>query len=342
MIIKRADDCDFGQAHYHLDAESFYLLVQKQVPEEHLSQVMCNYFMNTKHPYSMCVGLEYLYMNDYMAELYQLIEKNRAHSNKLNQDWALVYKLMLLHEINKINKKNLLNQLHAVKTTDPALQCVILFQEHSIFTYTYESTLASNLISQYRQLFNQINNYSILRPYIENRLDRVLFIHYWKSNDIILARKHAYKVLSMSHNKTSKTIIHINLASTFIFDSFNSAKYHLNTAQKIVFETKNEFLIKLLIMQNIPFIHAHFGIVDDIKTENKSEQAHLALAKGNNALAKKILAGIKPITPFTKYYLGRAYNDKRMLMQSYNDFIEKNGDFFYARLPFKYINMEGG
>lgn len=320
------------QQYSHLNAEDFYHWLQMHVPKVDHEIAMRDFFMATNDPYSMCIGLEFLFMNDYYTELYQLIEKNKTYPNQLNQNWAIFFELTIAKHQETIPLKKILAQLEMIKTDDLALKCLIRFLKISIHIVFRDFDLIVNKLEQFREDSNKIHH-PILQPYIQHRLDRALFFHYWKRNEMILARKFGYRALAGIHNRIQLAYLHINLSSSFMFEDFNSSVYHIKEAHKIVTEKKVTNLITMIENNNIPFIYAHFNKPEGINTSDKGEQAHLALARGDLDLAKQLLSEVTEITPFTKYYLGRAYRDKRLLIQSCNDFIEKRSDHFFARLP---------
>ncbi|MBU5595134.1 AimR family lysis-lysogeny pheromone receptor [Amphibacillus sp. MSJ-3] len=333
MLIINDSKIGIGEnQYYHLNAEEFYHWLNLHVPKVDHELAMRDYFMATNDPYSMCVGLEFLFMNDYYTELFQLIEKNKKHPKKLNNDWATFFDLTMAHHHKTMPFREISDRLQMIRTDDLSLKCLITFLMISIQIFFYDFDLIVNKLDQFREDSNKIHH-SILHPYIQHRLDRAQFFHYWKRNEMILARKFGYQALAGVNNRIHLAYLHINLSFSFMFDDFDSSVYHIKEAYKIVKENNITNLLTEIEENNIPFIYAHFNKPEGIKTSDKSEQAHLALARGDTELAKQLLAEVTEITPFTKYYLGRAYSDKQMLIQSYNDFIEKQSDHFFARLP---------
>src|SRR5690625_5703464 len=88
---------------------------------------------------------------------------------------------------------------------------------------------------------------------------------------------------------------------------------HLNEAIKITKENKLEEAYKSIIQKNIPFIAANFKRVDGITSNDKSEQAHIEIAKGNHDKAVAILESTTMDSPFKLYYLGLAKQDEAIL-----------------------------
>ncbi|WP_067841050.1 AimR family lysis-lysogeny pheromone receptor [Amphibacillus sediminis] len=319
--------------HKDLNAEEFYAWLIENVPKSKQSQILRDYFMITKNPYSMCIGLEFLFMHGYYQELNELIKKNidiHKH-NELNQNWANLFKLILAkqHRIYPIDY--ILKQTQLIKAIDLPLKCLRELFILSIYFDIFEYEIVANKLDHLKVEVQAVQH-PLLVQLFGQRLDRILFFYYWKRNEMLLARKHGFSALSEINNRVQLANLHVNFSLSYIFDDFESSVYHLEEAYKIATEENITRLIRLIENQNKPFIYAHFNQPGDITTPDKSEQAHLAIARGEFKCAQSLLSEV-PETPFTKYYLGRAYQDRRILLQAYNDFIEKRSDHFFARLP---------
>lgn len=323
--------------YHHLNAEQFYIWLNEHVAQLDHDRALRDYFLATRDPYSMCVGLEYLFANDHILELKQLIARNKELPFQLNRDWAFFFELSLAKQDSTLPLEKILEQLKLIKTTDRALKCLIKYLSFSIHYIFFRNGWIINELAQFQADVKKVNHI-VLLPLLEHRLDRALFFYYWKSNEMLLARKYGYNALAGTFNRTSLANLHNELSFTYIFDDFNSTIYHIKEAYRIAKERNVKRLIKIIEIQNIPFIHAHFNKPEGIITSDISEQAHLAIARGEPKLAESLLTKVTKVTPFTKYYLGRARQDSRLLIQSYNEFIEKQGDHFYARLPLNALN----
>ncbi|SEO02950.1 hypothetical protein SAMN04488134_103163 [Amphibacillus marinus] len=325
-------------SYYHLDAEVFSNWLLKNLPQQQHEMALKDYFKHTTHNYSMCVGLEFFYASSNLPELEALIEKNKKTILKLNNDWALVYELMLAKYQQIHPPKQILQQLVTIKTNDLALKCLITFM-----TFAAQSALSNHdwLFTQVDSFEHAVNKveHSILKPFIHQRLDNILFFFYWKRNDLILARKYGYQALAEATNYLTLANLHNSLSLTYIFEDFNIAKFHLDEAYKIAQKQVILPVIDLIDQKNRPFIYAHFNQPKGIMTTDLSERAHLAIARGRYQYAEELLAKLPKLTPFSKYYLGKATQDYRLLIKSYNDFVELHSDHFFARLPLNEINV---
>src|SRR5699024_10384020 len=160
-----------------------------------------------------------------------------------------------------------------------------------------------------------------------------LFIYYLVRNEVIIARKYAFRVLTQTNNPETEISLHMALGLSYIFDTYFQAMYHYTEALKIAKKENLDKIVETIEQQNIPFISAHFNKVKGVTSTDKSEQAHIEIAKGNYAKAEAILSEIETNSPFRMYYVGMAKRDKTILLQSYNQFIEKRSDYFFSRLP---------
>ncbi|WP_067841430.1 AimR family lysis-lysogeny pheromone receptor [Amphibacillus sediminis] len=323
--------------YHHLNAEQFYIWLNEHVAQLDHDRALRDYFLATRDPYSMCVGLEYLFANDHILELKQLIARNKELPFQLNRDWAFFFELSLAKQDSTLPLEKILEQLKLIKTTDRALKCLIQYLAFSVHIIFSENGLIVNKLDQFEEDVKEVNHI-VLLPLLEHRLDIAQFFFHWKSNEMLLARKYGYNALAGTYNRANLANLHNHLCLTYIFDDFDSAIYHLEEAYRIGKELKMKRLLTIINHQNRPFIYAHFNKPEGIITSDISEQAHLAIARGELKLAESLLTKVTKVTPFTKYYLGRARRDSRLLRQSYNDFIEKQGDHFFARLPLNALN----
>lgn len=290
------------------------------------------YFLTTQDAYSQCIGLEFLLINGYTEAFEQLLEHNKQSRSKLNQQWAYLYNLIIMKQKRTMTKSELLELTQDFQTDDPALQCIQLFLEISIYFDIFDYSMLANRLEQLTRKLKQVSN-QILAPLLKQRMNLVLFHHYWKRNEMVLARKHGFDALNNTTNSRYLANLHINMSLSYIFEDFDLANDHLNETIRLAEENNLPRLITAVQNSNKPFIYAHFNRPDQIETPNKSEQAHLAIARGDLKTAQHLLSEVTEDTPFTKYYIGRAFQDRRILLQSYNEFLEQRSDYFFARLP---------
>ncbi len=191
-----------------------------------------------------------------------------------------------------------------------------------------------------QKLFDKIEDRFLL-SFFHVRLNQNLFVYYLVRNEVIIARKYAFQALNQVTNPMTKISLHVNLGLSYVYETYEQGMYHLRKALEIAQAENMSSLVELIEQRNIPFLSAHFGRVDGITTTDKSEQAHIAIAKGNYAKAEAILSDIDMNSPFRLYYLGMAKQSKDILLQSYSYFIEKRSDYFFSRLPLNALQKLG-
>ena len=314
------------------DADHYLSWLKTHHDVESHPEKLKTYFLKTTDSYSQCIGLEFLLMNGYVEAFDQLLEQNNQSRSKRNREWAYLYNLFMMKQKRALSKSELLELAQNFRTDEVELQCIQLFLEISIYFDIFDYSMVANRLDPLRDKLKQVNH-PILSPLLKQRLNLVLFHHYWKRNEMVLARKYGFESLVNTTNIRYLANLHINMSLSYIFDDFDLANYHLNETIRLAEKNDLPRLIAAVENSNKPFIYAHFKRADGIETTNKSEQAHLALARGDLKTAKRILSEVTEDTPFTKYYIGRACQDRRILLQSYNEFLEHRSDHFFARLP---------
>lgn len=278
-------------------------------------------------------GMEFLYTNGYINDLQLLVNKNRESSNASNREWAEIYQLVVNRKRQSGQySRALAEHLSFYKTDDPELQCVIELLKLACHFDLREFGKVGNFLDKLSDLFDAVEDVQLLF-YFNLRLYQNLFIYYWTRNELIMARKYAFRVLNETTNNQTIVNMHINLGLTYTFDTYFQGMYHLNKASKLAEKYHYQDSLRAIHQQNIPFLSAHFKQVDGIVSDDKSEQAHIEIAKGNYDQAIKLLNEVPIDSPFKLYYLGAAKQDKNILLQSYNQFIEKRSDYFFSRLP---------
>ncbi|MDC3411806.1 AimR family lysis-lysogeny pheromone receptor [Aquibacillus sp. 3ASR75-11] len=283
-------------------------------------------------------GMEFLYMNGYDDDLRILIQKNFHSMNMANNRWAYVYELLLERKRRLRSPRQLIHLVEKVETESPELKCLVGFLRIYCYYDMFEFDMLGNYLEELNESVSEVDN-PFMSALLYVRLQQVLFIYYWKRNEIIIARKHAFRILSRTYNLDFQLNTHINLALTYTFDSYTQAMNHLNEAVKIAKQCNQKRLLSMIYQQNLPFISAHFGMVDGIASDDPSEQAHIEIAKQNFVGASKILDNVSINSPFRKYYLGLAHQDKDILLEAHKDFIEKRSDYFFSKLPLNAIQQ---
>lgn len=321
----------YGKADFK-DADHYLSWLKKHDDVETHPEKLKAFFLTTKDPYSQCVGLEFLLVNGYNEAFGQLLETNKQSRRKQNREWAYLYNLMIMKQKRTLSKTKLLDLAQDFRTDDPTLKCMKLFLEISLYFDIFEYNMLANRLEKLTDLLSQVND-QILTPLLKQRLNIVLFHHYWKRNEMVLARKYGFESLANTTNIRYLANLHINMSLSYIFEDFELANYHLDETIRLAEKNNLPRLITAVQNSNKPFIYAHFNRPGQIETPNKSERAHLEIARGDFKTAQRILSEVTEDTPFTKYYIGRAYQDRRILLQSYNEFLEHRSDHFFARLP---------
>ncbi|HEX6593662.1 MAG TPA: AimR family lysis-lysogeny pheromone receptor [Bacillota bacterium] len=283
--------------------------------------------------YDTCKAcMEFLYMNGYFQDLKVLVDKNKHSKQRSNQQWAEVYDMIIDRRMKRQPSHILLQRLNRFETSEPNLTCLIELTKLSIYYDQNKFGKIGNLLEIQSELFGQVNDPFLLTSF-DLRLYQLLFIYYWVRNELIMARKYAFRALNETNSVSTKAALHTNLGLTYTFDTYTQGMYHFKEALKIAhtYELKN--VQHSVRQKNIPFFSAHFKRVDDIETDDPSEQAHIEIAKGNYSKAIKILEQVPLDSPFKLYYMGLAKRDETLLMQSYNEFINVRSDYFFSRLP---------
>ncbi|MGJ9458175.1 AimR family lysis-lysogeny pheromone receptor [Oceanobacillus sp. CF4.6] len=285
-------------------------------------------------------GMEYLYMNGFTNELEVLIEKNLESDNPSNRLWGLLYQIMVDQQLWKDNPHETLQRLQnyttQYSTNEPELLFLMEVIKEDAYQRLAQYDRVGNLMVTYQQYFSNIEE-RIIVSYFKIRVYRINIIYHLMRNELIMARKYAYRSLNMIDSKSIHACIHTHLGLSYTFDTYEKGMYHLNKALEISKEQNNTRLIHILENKNIPFLSSHFNEVDNVTTTDIGEQAHMELAKGNKSKAIELLENLPQKTAFQLYYLGKAKEDRGLLLQSYTSFIEKRSDYFFSRLPINAI-----
>ncbi|ASN06053.1 AimR family lysis-lysogeny pheromone receptor [Virgibacillus necropolis] len=300
--------------------------------EQTVLQLVRNLCLQTRKNEIMKKGMEFLYMSGFYEDLELLIDKNKKSKIKSNNQWAELYKLMMDRKLRRLTPLEILHRVKSLRSDEPEIICLIELVKISNHYDMHEFGRLGNFLDKQQSIFASVSD-PFLLSYFNIRLYEVLFSYYWIRNELIIARKYAFRVLNLTQNPRTKAAININLALTYTFDTYQQGIHHLYEAQKISIEHGLMDINYIIQNQNIPFLSAHHGRVEGITTNDPSEQAHLDIAKGNFKKAEDNLLKLPIDSPFQLYYLGLATHDKDLLHQSYNRFIVKRSDHFFSRLP---------
>ncbi|UJL45964.1 AimR family lysis-lysogeny pheromone receptor [Virgibacillus sp. NKC19-16] len=297
-------------------------------------QLTRKFLMNTSSDNIRKKGMEFLYVNGFYEDLELLIQKNRESENSSNREWAQVYQLTIDRKLNRCHPSEIVIKAENMKTGEPELNCLLEFVKVTAYYSMNQYSKIGNFLENYQYLFQKIEDRMMI-SFFTIRLYQIFLTYYLLRNELIMARKYAYRILNQTSNDLAKIDVHIKLGLSYTFDTYFQGMHHLTEALKLAKKHHLTNQIRVIEHQNIPFLSAHFKKVDNIKTDDKSEQAHIEIAKGNYAKAIRILNELPTDSAFKLYYMGKAKQDKKMLLQSYNYFIEKRSDFFFCRLPLR-------
>ncbi|TMN21978.1 AimR family lysis-lysogeny pheromone receptor [Lentibacillus cibarius] len=312
--------------------EQILLLSRHKYDEKTAQQVARSYCLQSSSDDARKKGMEFLYVNGYDNDLQQLINRNKESENLSTQHWAAVYQLTLDQKQKRYPPNEILRRTNRLQTDEPELQSLIEFIKIIVHYRRNAYGEFGNFLEKQQKLFNKINDPFLLSSF-NIRLYQHLFVYYLFRNAAIVARKYAFQALNQMTNPGTQINMHIHLGLSYVYDTYEQGIYHLYKALEIARAEKMDKQAKSIEQRSIPFLSAHFGRFDDITTTDKSEQAHIELAKGNYAKAETILKDVDIDSPFKLYYLGMAKRSKGILLQSYNSFVEKRNDYFFSRLP---------
>lgn len=300
-------------------------------------------FSQVKDDYAQRIAMEYFYANGFFSELKVILEKNKNSSSRTNQKMARIYQILYERKTN--NKKRATNPAKYLQVVNrmkiPENEYELHILRDLLHIYCYFDMNQYGKMGTYnthiKKLLQHIKD-PLLHHLFAMRLDETLFIYHWKRNELILTRRYGFKLLKEIKNPYKKIDIHNLLAQSYLFDSYDQAYYHVTEAIALAEELHYERGIYGLRNYTLPFIAAYHGRTDGITTEDKAEQAHIALAENNPTLCVRILEGFENLTPFQQYYLGKAKQNKMLLRTAYQRFVEERDDYFYARLPLEELN----
>ncbi|MFZ3578246.1 AimR family lysis-lysogeny pheromone receptor [Virgibacillus sp. DJP39] len=315
-----------------LSLEQVISTLSIQYDDQTVLELIRKFCLQSKKKEIMKFGMEFLYMNGFYEDLQTLVYKNQKMPEESNNQWAIAYQLMLDQRFNRVPPQKIIHHLSSLHTNEPELICLIEFTKNKAYNDMNDFTKSGNFLEKLQYLNGSIVD-SQLRFFYNIRMYEAYFIYLWHRNELILARKFAFRVLNLTQSPKKKAAIHTCLALTYTFDTYQQGIHHLNEAKKIALENGLTEILNIIENHNFPFFSAYHKKVKGVTTSDKSEQAHVEIAKGNFKKAENILRKVSSDSPFYFYYLGLATSDKDLLHHSYNGFIEKRSDHFFCRLP---------
>ncbi|MFC4402881.1 AimR family lysis-lysogeny pheromone receptor [Gracilibacillus xinjiangensis] len=330
---------NYLETNHQLELHQFMTMISINHDERKVLELVKEFCMQSTSDLDHRLALEIFYVNGCTKELQYFIEKNRTSDNLLNQKYAIYYELMTDIKCNK-NKQMIRDIAQLLPTDSVELRCLKYFIKMDIDICLHLYDRIGYYLNKLQPLLQDIDN-PLLASSFNIRTHQFLFMYYWKRNELILARRNAYIVLQHPNHIRQKATLHIYLAFTYIYEDFASAIYHIEEARNIVKTIQDKDIDRFISSYAYPFICAHFGEVDGVETDDPVEKAHIEIARGNQRTAKAILERLPTSTPFTKYYLGLVTNKQQYLIRSYQDFMNKQGDHFFAKLPLHACEMIG-
>lgn len=318
------------QAHNLTEARA--LLESQALSHESVDQLLCSYCLASQSAVIKRTGLEFMYMNEYFNELQELVHMNAVRAEDENRQWAHVYQMLLNHRNKTEQPKALLNELEKMTPSSPAFITIVELAKMTIYQSMDEYRYIGEFIVHQKQLFNNIHD-PMLRSLFQLRLREHLFMYHWKRNEVVMARKHAYKMLKHALKPLICIRIHVNLGLTYLFDTFEQGMFHFNEAVNIAQAHNETKALYSVNNKTIPFFAAHFNQTEDICSEYLDEQAFVLISQGKKEEALQLLQKTSLNDPFLLYYMGLATGETDYFIRSYDCFIERRGDLFFVRLP---------
>ncbi|MFC7321762.1 AimR family lysis-lysogeny pheromone receptor [Halobacillus campisalis] len=275
--------------------------------------------------------LEFLYMNDFYQEAESLL-----NTEPFTDEATALYQILLDRKKSPLTYQQL-RKLESLEFQHPSTQCLHFFT--IVYGY-YDLKRYTGLDKYMEDCFESLNkvNEPLFHYFMKLRFEELAFQHYWKTNNILLAKKHAYKYLNKVISPHQLCKMNHILALCHVFDSFEYSFEYAQTALEIAKDYELESSINSIENHTIPFICAFHQRTEHITTADPIETAHLAIADRDFKKAQHILLPLKNPTPFQQTYLGVATNSKEMLISAHERFKHENGDLFFANLPIHYLN----
>ncbi|KHE71904.1 AimR family lysis-lysogeny pheromone receptor [Halobacillus sp. BBL2006] len=275
--------------------------------------------------------LEFLYMNHFFSELELLI-----HSREFHNDVSLLYRLLLRRRHQAVSELQL-KKIKSLKFSHPTLRCLHMFIIVQFYYDSKQYTGLDKYLEACDQALNEINE-PLVYYYLNLRFNELLFHHYWKTNNSLLANRYAYKIINSE--LSSRNICHMyhQLALCNLFKGYQYSIHNAMIALELANKNLYNHTAKMIKHYTIPFISAFHRQTKNIYTPDPAESAHIAIAENNFKEAERILSRLTEFTPMEECYLGVATKSKEMLIRSNQRFIHELGDQFYAQIPLFYMD----
>ncbi|MCP3027986.1 AimR family lysis-lysogeny pheromone receptor [Halobacillus sp. A5] len=273
---------------------------------------------------------EFLYMNDFIKELDDLL-----HDFYKDSKAFCLYKLLLKRRKQVITLTEL-KDLESLTFNHPSLQCLHLY----VIIYLYYDLKMYTALDKYTDhCYNCLHEVRepLFYYFMNLRFDELSFHHYWKTNNLILARKYAFKYSSKVIAPRKLCSMHHNLSLSYVFENYRSSMHHAQSALQIALQHNFKSVAAILKNNTIPFIAAFHKRTKNVSTTDLVETAHIAIAENKWEKASGLLTSLNTLTPFQESYLGLAERNPSLLINAHQRFLNENGDLFFAILPKLYL-----
>ncbi|ARI78877.1 AimR family lysis-lysogeny pheromone receptor [Halobacillus mangrovi] len=274
--------------------------------------------------------LEFLYMNDFFSELELLV-----HSREFDSNVSMLYRLLMKRKHKAVTELQF-KKIKALKFSHPTLRCLHMF----IIVHFYYDSKQYTGLDKYLEVCDQALstiNEPLLYYYLKLRFNELLFQHYWKTNNPLLANRYAYKIINSELSSRKICNMYHELALCNLYKGYQYSIHNATIALELANKNLLTHTAKMIKHHTIPFISAFHCQTENISTPDPIETAHLAIAENNFKTAENILSQLDGLTPLQECYLGAATNSKGRLVRAHHRFIHELGDQFYAQIPIIYI-----
>lgn len=309
-------------------------MYDEQTAMEHLK----DYCLEVPTPEAKHHGLELFIMNGFDQEFYTLLNINKQSLDEEDRTWGKLYEINCKWRNYQLSSTDVLLELNNIPILTEEQRCFSYLLKFYCHYHMRRYGMLAYLNEQITESLNRMQP-SIMKELFELRRKEILFRNHWRKNELVIARKYGFSIVNNSEISPARIArLHGCLALSYLYDGYDQSIYHLHEALNITRENNLSNMEEMMLQHNLPFISAYYGITEGIETDDLAEQAHQAIARGDSEKAITTLSSFERLTSFQKYYLGVAKMDKKLLVESYNSFINEDGHYFYAKLPLQALN----
>lgn len=275
-------------------------------------------------------AIEFLYMNDYLTDV-----EVQLSQGGYDQDITKLYRIIVDRKKIPLTSKET-RDIESFEFTHPSLQVLHLF----LLVYAHNDMKKYGSMDKYMDVILESLlkiNEPLFHYYMKLRFDELTFQHYWKTNNILLAKKFAYKFINAGLSPKKQAAMNHHLALCHVFEDYHTAMSYVDKSLEITKQYELNRYKQILLNNTAPFIAAFHEKAENIHTTDLVEKAHVAIANNDRSTGIRILSSLGSLTPFQESYLGLAKRDLTMLENAKRRFIHDNGDLFFAQLPEHYM-----